>query len=171
MAITTLITQDEIISTLTIDDHFSVNNITDSAIKKAELYLANTFLGSAFYSELLADKTATAIFDNSDFQYFYENYLLRLISEYVMMSSVIEIVLKLANNGTENSEKINSLKYYKDTLKDEVNTSKDMISLYLTSTENALKFPNFLENAATVTDVVKPKSYAGFLIETNLKMN
>lgn len=171
MAITTLITQDEIISTLTIDDHFSVNNITDSAIKKAELYLANTFLGSAFYAELLSNKTATGTFSNSDFQYFYENYLLRLISEYVIMSSVIEIVLKLANNGTENTDKIESLKYYKETLKDEVNTSKEIISLYLTATENASKFSNFLENTATVAEVIKPKTYAGFLIETNLDMN
>ena len=175
MAIITLVTQDEIIQTLTVDDHLSVNNITDSTIKKGELYLFNSFLGEAFYTDLLATKTATATFSNAYYQSFYDNYLLRLISEYVMMSSVIEIVLKLANSGTpaantENSDKIGGLKYYKLSLEDEILRSKDMIHSFLTSETNRANFGKYLGNQSTSTDVkIKSKSFAGFLIESNIE--
>ena len=54
-----LVTQTEIIESVTVDSHLSVNNITDDTIQKSELYLSSTFLGDTFYLSLETDKTGT----------------------------------------------------------------------------------------------------------------
>ena len=93
-----LITQTEIIESVRVDNHFSVNNITDDTIQKAELYLSSTFLGDSFYDALVSDKSDVGTFNSAKYQLLYDRYLKRLIAEYVMFMGIDEMVLRLANN-------------------------------------------------------------------------
>jgi len=159
-----LVTQDEIISTMNVDDHLSVNNISDSTILKAELYIANTFLGETFYDAIEATKTGTGTFSNANFQTLYNSYLLRLISEYVLDSCLNDIVLKLANKGIENTNQIDAYNVSKVAYQDEFERSKVMTHAYLT--KNKSIFTSYLGNDLdSTTDKIEFKQGYGFLIE------
>jgi hypothetical protein len=164
-----LVTQTEIIESVTVDSHLSVNNITDDTIQKSELYLSSTFLGDTFYLSLETDKTGTGTFGDANYQSLYDKYLKRLISEYVVFMSMDEIVLRLANNGLKNEGELKALKYAKESLRDEVERSKAMIDSYLKN--NKINFPLYKENttAAAVTSTAKKKSRFGFIAEENLR--
>ena len=159
-----IVTQDEIISTMNVDDHLSVNNISDSTILKAELYIANTFLGETFYDAIEATKTGTGTFSNANFQTLYNRYLLRLISEYVLDSCLNDIVLKLANKGIENTNQIDAYNVSKVAYQDEFERSKVMTDAYLT--KNKSIFTSYLGNDLdSTTDKIEFKQGYGFLIE------
>jgi len=163
-----LITQAEIIESVQVDRNFSVNNISNDTIQKAELYLAAVFLGNDFFDDLLQSKTGDGVFSNSDFQVFYDRYLRRLISEYVLFMGVDEMVLRLANNGLNNEDQISALKYAKESLKSEVERSKAMAKAYLINYKG--KFPKFLDNLSTdpSTEKTKKISLFGFIREDAL---
>ena len=162
-----IVTQDEIISTMNVEDHLSVNNISDSTILKAELYIANTFLGETFYDAIEATKTGTGTFSNTNFQTLYNRYLLRLISEYVISMSLNDIAMKIANKGISNAsdfQLVNAYKIQKTAYEDEFERSKVMTDAYLT--KNKSIFTNYLGNDLdSTTDKIEFKQGYGFLIE------
>ena len=164
-----LITQSEIIDSVRVDSHFSVNNITDDTIQKAELYLASTFLADDFYADLLSTKTDVATFSNANYQTLYDKYLRRLISEYVMLMSVDEMVLRIANNGINNDEQLAALKYVKESLKDEVDRSKAMIDAYLKNNKSV--FTLYKQNVQNETEKEIPRknNLFGFLREEDVR--
>lgn len=163
-----LITQTEIINSIRVDDHFSVNNITDDTIQKAELYLSSTFLGDDFYAALETDKSSTGTFTTPANQTLYDKYLKRLISEYVMFMGVDEMILRAANNGLNNENELTALKYSKDSFREEVERSKAMINAYMIN--NKTDFPLYLENesSGTTTEKAVKKSFYGFINEDYL---
>ena len=163
-----LITQTEIIGSVRVDDHFSVNNITDDTIQKAELYLSSIFLGDTFYSDLAAKKTATGTFSDANYQTLYDKYLKRLISEYVLFMTIDETVIRLANNGLNNDDQLDALKYAKESLREEVERSKAMINAYLIN--NKSDFTLYKENQITTSDkqTAKKRSYFGFVSEREI---
>jgi hypothetical protein len=159
-----LVTQDEIINTMNVDDHLSVNNISNSTIIKAELYIANTFLGESFYNALESVKTSTGTFSNSNVQLLYDNYLLRLISEYVLTICLNDIILKVANKGIENTNQVDVYGVSKAAYQDEFERSKVMTDAYLI--KNKANFSSYLSNDIdSTTDKIKPKTAYGFFIE------
>jgi hypothetical protein len=159
-----LVTQDEIINTMNVDDHLSVNNISNSTILKAELYIANTFLGEAFYSVLEADKSSTGTFNNANIQLLYNNYLLRLISEYVLTICLNDIILKVANKGIENTNQVDVYGVSKAAYQDEFERSKVMTDSYLI--KNKANFSTYLGNDIdSTTDKIVSKTAYGFFIE------
>lgn len=161
-----LITQTEIIESVRVDSNFSVNNITDDTIQKAELYLAATFLGNRLYDALEADKSGEGTFTSVKYQTLYNKYLRRLISEYVLFMSIDEIILRVANNGLNNEEQLQALKYSKDSLREESERSKAMIKAFLIN--NKTTYPLFAENLEAETSEEKPKkiSLFGFVRES-----
>lgn len=162
-----IITQTEIISSVRVDDHFSVNNITDDTIQKAELYLSSTFLGDTFYDEIEADKSGTGTFSTAKFQTFYDKYLRRLLSEYVLFLTLDETIIRASNLGLNNENQLSALKYAKESLKDEVERSKAMITAFLIN--NKTDYSNFKENTTTdTTETAKKKSLFGFIRESEL---
>jgi hypothetical protein len=159
-----LVTQDEIINTMNVDDHLSVNNISNSTILKAELYIANTFLGEAFYAVLEADKSSTGTFNNANIQLLYNNYLLRLISEYVLTICLNDIILKVANKGIENTNQVDVYGVSKAAYQDEFERSKVMTDSYLI--KNKANFSTYLGNDIdSTTDKIVSKTAYGFFIE------
>jgi len=159
-----LVTQDEIINTMNVDDHLSVNNISNSTILKAELYIANTFLGEAFYAVLEADKASTGTFNNANIQLLYNNYLLRLISEYVLTICLNDIILKVANKGIENTNQVDVYGVSKAAYQDEFERSKVMTDSYLI--KNKANFSRYLGNDIdSTTDKIVSKTAYGFFIE------
>jgi len=159
-----LVTQDEIINTMNVDDHLSVNNISNSTITKAELYIANTFLGEAFYTILEADKASTGTFNNANIQLLYNNYLLRLISEYVLTICLNDIILKVANKGIENTNQVDVYGVSKAAYQDEFERSKVMADSYLI--KNKANFSTYLGNDIdSTTDKIIAKTAYGFFIE------
>ena len=162
-----LVTQDEIISTMNVDDHLSVNNISDSTILKAELYISNTFLGETFYDEIEATKTGSGTFSNVNFQTLYNRYLLRLISEYVISMSLNDIAMKIANKGISNAsdfQLVNAYKIQKTAYEDEFERSKVMTDAYLI--KNKSIFVSYLGNDYdSTTEKIEFKQAYGFLIE------
>lgn len=167
----TLITQAEIINSVRVDDHFSVNNITDDTIQKAELYLSSTFLGDDFYDAILSDKTDVGTFDTAKYQTLYDKYLKRLISEYVMFMGVDEMVLRAANKGLNNDTELKALGYAKDSFKDEVERSKAMLHAFCVN--NKTDYPLYKENTTTDSnkETAKKKSMFGFVEETDIVQN
>ena len=163
-----LITQTEIISSVRVDDHFSVNNITDDTIQKAELYLASTFLGDSFYTDLEAKKTSTGTFSDSNYQTLYDRYLKRLISEYVLFMTIDETVIRLANNGLNNDDQLEALKYAKESLREEVERSKAMVNAYLINNKSVFTLykENVIETSSEKTAV--KGSYFGFVNEREI---
>lgn len=162
-----LITQTEIIESVRVDNHFSVNNITDDTIQKAELYLSSTFLGDSFYDALVSDKSDVGTFNSAKYQLLYDRYLKRLIAEYVMFMGIDEMVLRLANNGLNNDNELNALKYAKESFRDEVERSKAMLNAYCIN--NKTDYNLYKENQKETTDEkTKKKSFYGFLSEENL---
>ena len=164
-----LITQSEIIDSVRVDSHFSVNNITDDTIQKAELYLSSTFLSDDFYEDLLSTKTDVGTFSNLNYQTLYNKYLRRLVSEYVMFMSVDEMVLRLANNGINNDEQLDALKYVKESLKDEVDRSKAMIDAYLKNNKDV--FTLYKQNVQNEVskEIPKKQNLFGFLREEDVR--
>lgn len=159
-----LVTQDEIINTMNVDAHLSVNNISNSTILKAELYIANTFLGEAFYTILQADKASTGTFNNANIQLLYNNYLLRLISEYVLTICLNDIILKVANKGIENTNQVDVYGVSKAAYQDEFERSKVMTDSYLI--KNKANFSTYLGNDIdSTTEKIKAKTAYGFFIE------
>lgn len=167
MAITTLITQKEIIDIFPLDD-FSVNNISTEQIKKHEFRLANIFLGETFYNEIEATKTATGTFSNTHYQTLYDNYLKLFLSEYITLQVIEQAIIKPENGGFNNnsSDSSKTLYKFKETLNDEVAKSKLMIDSFLIDEANKANFLNYLGNNSnsTTSKSVKRKMFNGFYI-------
>lgn len=166
-----LITQSEIIESVRVDNHFSVNNITDDTIQKAELYLAATFLGDDLYDALISDKSGTGTFITPKNQTLYNKYLRRLISEYIIFMSIDEMVMRLANSGLNNEDQLQALKYAKDSLREEVERSKAMIKAFLIN--NKSDYPLFKENVTIDTNEEKTEkvSLFGFIKEEDINFD
>lgn len=164
-----LITQDEILETVRVDDHYSVNKILDSDILKAELLLANEFLGETFYNELEADKSTVGTFATAKFQTLYDTYLKKLLSEYVMLQTIPQQVLELRNAGlgSENvnvKDLISALERYQIAMQDEVSKSMRLIHSFMM---DKTYYSNYLGNngSSTATQTTKSKIVFGFYIE------
>lgn len=159
-----LITQDEIISTVSIDEHFSVNNIKSAQILKCELLLSNEFLGETFYNELTTDKNGVGTFTTAKYQTLYDTYLKTLLSEYVLLSMVGQKVLELSNKGLDETgaTQLKALTTYKELMQDEVQKSKRLINSYLISDARKSNFSNFLGNNSSSTDSPSTKKRVVF---------
>jgi|13_taG_2_1085334.scaffolds.fasta_scaffold06810_4 hypothetical protein len=159
-----IITQTEIINSVRVDDHFSVNNITDDTIQKGELYLSATYLGTTFYDEIEADKTGTGAFNETKYQTLYNKYLRRLLSEYILLITLDETIIRASNLGLNNDTQLDALKYAKESLKDEVERSKAMTTAFLIN--NKSDYLNFKENTTNNdNEPTQKKSMFGFLKE------
>lgn len=158
-----IISQNEIIECMTVDDYLSVNSIKDATIRKGELYLANTFLGETLYASILASKTGEGTFSESKYQTLYDQYLKRLFSEYILYVSLDEMVLKIANRGINTGQSLDALQAYKGALAKELDRSKAMLDVFLK--DNPL-YPNYLGNNIKSTEVtIKSRQFGGFIIE------
>lgn len=166
-----LITQDEIIETVLLDEHFSVNNIKDAQISKCELLLANEFLGESLYSNMSSDKSATGTFNTAKYQTLYNTYLKTLLSEYVILSLASQKVLELSNRSLDEvgATQLKAIEAYKLTMQDEVSKSKKLIHSYLTSDTNKSDFNDYLGNnsSSTSTKSTRKSVVFGFLTRTN----
>ena len=169
-----LITQDEIVSTLPIDDHFSVNNIPNATIVKSELLLANEFLGEDLYALLVADKTGTGTFATPAYQTLYDTYLKTLIAEYVLLSMTTQKVLELSNKGLDEvgSTQLSALQRYKESLNDEVVKSKALADSYMTKSANKATFDEYLGNSVDSTEnPIRKPLFGGFVVHDSLKLD
>lgn len=167
MAITTLITANEITGIGIVDDHFSPNNLPENSILDAELLLANQFLGEAFYAELKADKTSAGVFATAKFQTLYDNYLKSLLTKYILLVTAEQNIYDYDNAGIKENANEKNIFNYKLSLSNDFSKSKDLTESYLTSEAQKSNFPNFLGNniVSQPTKFQHPKRFAGFLIE------
>lgn len=160
-----LITQSEIIELVTIDDKFSVNNIKDAQIQKAELVIADSVLGVEFYNILVSDKTGKGTFTTEKYQNLYNDYLRLLIAEYVILSIYVLTVLELNNKRIDNADAstLDAIKLAKKELNEDYQTSLRLIKNYLTDPVRASDFSEFLDNKTTpVTEKIQKNNLAGF---------
>ena len=167
----TIITQNEIINTIQVDEHFSVNNIKDAQILKCELLLANEFLGESLYSAIVSDKTDTGTFSTSKYQTLYDNYLKTLLSEYIILSLTTQKVLELSNTSLNETgaSQLKALARYKEAMQDEVNKSKRLLNSYLTNKVRSSDFTDYLGNnkKSTTSETTKRNIVFGFLTRHN----
>ena len=85
--------------------------------------------------------------------------------------SIDEMILRIANNGLNNDDQLNALKYSKESLREEVERSKAMINAYLIN--NKSTYILYKENVVetSTTKVATKKSFYGFINESEIEQN
>ena len=170
-----IITQNEIVDSLTISKEFPPQYLKNTVINKSELKIANEILGEDFYEAIAATKTATGTFSNTDYQFFYDNYLKMLISESVFLSICIELAFRFdgigavqstANNSSALSK--DSLEMYKSEYSKAVSDSINLCDSYLK--KNKSKFELYKGNNTNLGNPksTKSKSFNGFVIDSEM---
>jgi hypothetical protein len=170
-----IITQSEIVESLTISKEFPPQYLKNTVINKAELKIANEVLGEDFYEAIQATKTATGIFSNVDYQFFYDNYLKMLISESVFLTACISLMYRFDGVGavqnTANNAQVLSkeaIEQYKAEYSKAVSDSIVLCDSYLK--KNATKFTLYKGNNSNLDNAIstKSKSFAGFCIDPEM---